>query len=245
LSQQGFVSVSALAQRFSLTDTSIRRELIALEALGLIARLRGGARLASDDKAISSFEIRTHRMATEKHSLAEAAMRYVCPNNTIILDSGTTTFHLANQLSANPISDLAIITNSYPIISILSNKYPLIFIGGTVDNNALATIGPLAETSLDGIMADVAFISCTGINVNMGLTIQSQFHTGIKRSIIHHANKRVALVTSDKFLVVGGNFFCSLDDIDVLITDAVTEANEKQLDRIRNESNIEIIVLDS
>src|ERR1051325_7753768 len=94
--EQDFVRIAALAEAFGVSVVTVRGDLDAREAQGLIRRVRGGAvsvplRLAGEP----SFEQSLGSSALEKVAIAKAAAALVASGQSIVIDAGTTTAFLA------------------------------------------------------------------------------------------------------------------------------------------------------
>lgn len=222
------MSVESLAEYFEVTPTTIRRELMQLEKSSLISRSRGYAHIV-ESQTVSPFDVRCQMCAQEKILLAKRAMKYLQPSDTILLDAGSTIYALAKEIAMSDVPDLAIITYSIPIASILARNCLTVITGGTVDGATMSMVGPNAENSLDSVVANKLFLSATGVNPAMGLTVTSQLSLGMKRKMISRAQEVIALVDSTKWGSAGLNIFCKLQEVDRIIT-------------IRNEKNAESLL---
>lgn len=219
------MSVENLAEYFEVTTTTIRRELMQLEKCSLITRSRGYAHIV-EAPTVSPFDVRCQMCAQEKLLLARHALKYLQPSDTILLDAGSTIYTFAKEIAASDIPGLAVITYSIPIASILARNCLTIITGGTVDSATMSLVGPNAENSLDSVVANKLFLSTTGVNSDMGLTVTSQLSLGMKRKMMSRATEVFALIDSTKWSSAGLNIFCKLQELDHIIT-------------IRNEKNAE------
>lgn len=219
------MSVDEIAERFGVTPTTIRRELLFLENNMLIVRSRGYARIAGD--SVSPFETRNQLLHDEKLLIAQRALEYVNPDDTIIMDSGTTTYALASKISSSSIGKLGIVTNSLPVASILASKCLVMVTGGMVEESTLALVGPNADSCIESMVADKVFLGATGINIQAGLTTVSPLHLSVKTKMIKSADQNFVLIDSSKFNTGGLNVFCKLQEIGTIITVRTAENAEK------------------
>ena len=211
------MSVKSLADHFQVTPTTIRRELSQLEKSSLIVRSHGYAHII-ESQSVSPFDVRCQICADEKALLAKRAISYLEPSDTVLLDAGSTIYALAREIAASEIPNLAIITYSIPIASILARSCLTVVTGGTVDGDTMSMVGPNAESSLDSVVANKLFLSATGVNPSIGLTVTSQLNLGLKRKMMGRAQKVIALIDSTKWDSSGLNIFCKLQEIDRIIT---------------------------
>ncbi|MCD4825428.1 MAG: DeoR/GlpR family DNA-binding transcription regulator [Phycisphaerae bacterium] len=166
LSLDGETSVEELVERFGVSDMTIRRDLNALAQAGRIIRTHGGA--APTGRVSFEFEFLQRKRAHDpaKHAIAAAAAELIDDGSTIMLDSGTTTLRLAESLRRK--TGLTIITTSLPIASSLqySDSIEVLLLGGYLRSNSPDLTGPLTETNLEGLRADIAFIGADGVELN-------------------------------------------------------------------------------
>ncbi|MDY5785980.1 DeoR/GlpR family DNA-binding transcription regulator [Corynebacterium sp.] len=222
----GRVSVTELAERYDVTAETIRRDLAVLSAEGVIHRVHGGA-VAS--QAYLSAEVpldaRYRSASGAKTAIARAALDFIPdkPEGGIFLDSGTTISMLASQLVDHPgADDLPIVTNSLPIALELSSEglTNVQLLGGKVRALSQAVVGDTALRSLALMTADVAFIGTNALTVDHGLSTAHAQEAAVKAAMVTNASKVVVLCDSSK---LGNDYvvnFATLDDIDVLVTDA-------------------------
>jgi len=238
LQENNSMSVEDIAKHFEVTPTSIRRDLAYLEENNFITRSRGYAQI-SDYPNVSDFNIRSNFKFDEKMQIAKKAIEYISSRDTIILDSGTTTLALAQQLRTKDLQKLNIITNSIPIAVTLSSKFQVFLSGGVVQEDNMALIGPETDHYFRSVSCDKVFIGATGIRQNQGLTASSPFHVSVKKQMIEAAREVYALIDSSKFNVSGVNVFCEFQYIDHLITIRTPE-NENILNEI-NKMGVDVI----
>ena len=110
-----FASLEELSELVDASVSTVRRDLDVLEGKGTVRRTHGGARLAnpkSDEFAFSARD--THQLA-EKEAIGQACAELIHPNQTVIIDAGTTCYHVARHLEAKTPQ---VFTNSLPVATI-------------------------------------------------------------------------------------------------------------------------------
>ena len=224
------MSVDEISELFKVTSTTIRRELLFLENNMLIVRSRGYARIAGD--SISPFDMRDQLFHEEKMLIAQKALEYVNPSDTIIMDSGTTIYALASKIAVSGIGKLAVVTNSLPVASVLAGKCMVMMTGGMLEESTLSLIGPNADAYIDSVVADKVFLGATGINLQAGLTVSSPLHFSIKAKMIKRAEQNFILIDSSKFNKGGFNIFCKPEEMGTIIT-VRTEENAEKIDQLQ------------
>jgi len=211
LSFETSMRVEDIIKRFNVTPATIRRDLSYLEKAGAIMRTHGAA------KIVNPFPTRNTMFSNEKLAIAKCAARLVEDGMSIILDSGTTTLSLANQLVNK--KNLTVITNSLAIANTFAiTDVTTIITGGVLIGHQQTIIGPDAEHFLSNIQASTLFLCTTGFDSRNGLTCVSPFTASIKKAMIKSAKRVVLVCDSSKFSTSAVVLFASFDQIHQLIT---------------------------
>ena len=227
---QGFVTVGELCQRFEVSPATIRSDLRALEAGRLLERTHGGA--ISCHRA--AYEPDTHQKATqrigEKTRIAQAALKHIQPGDSILLDTGTTTFQLCRLLDG--FERLTVVTYDLQIAAWLESNtgVSIVMAGGFVRQNFHCTTGQTAIDTLSRLHVDKLFLAANAVD-ETALSTPTLEMAAIKSVLTESADEVILLVDSSK---LGRKSFCrfaDLEKVDLLITD--TQAPPALIDRIR------------
>jgi DeoR family fructose operon transcriptional repressor len=215
----GRVDVATLADEFTVTAETIRRDLTTLERAGVLRRVHGGAIPVERIGFEPALAARDAVLTAEKERIAKVAMGEVPAEGAIILDAGTTTARLAQVLPVD--RELTIVVNSPAIAAILGTRPNLnvLMLGGRVRGKTLATVDDWALRPLADLYVDVAFLGTNGCSVERGLTTPDPAEAAVKRAMIKAARRSVLLADHTK---IGNDYlarFGSLTDLDLLITD--------------------------
>jgi DeoR/GlpR family transcriptional regulator of sugar metabolism len=161
------VTVAGLAQRMHVSPMTIRRDLNALAGEGRLRRVHGGAVGALETPQASFADNVDHRFL-EKDRIGAAAADLVHDGDTILLDVGTTTLHLARHLHGRAVT--VITSNLGACEELLSDGgITVILLGGVVDRHYRSMGGFLAEEALRQVRADRAFIGASGIRADLSI----------------------------------------------------------------------------
>jgi DeoR family fructose operon transcriptional repressor len=220
---RGSVRASELTDLFGVTDETIRRDLAHLADQGVLRRAHGGA-VATPTRAESTFERRLHEHEAEKIAIARAAAELVRDGSTIIIDSGTTTVHLARAIADK--RDLVVITNAVTnaIELIGSPTVTVVLTGGVVRPATLGAVGDLAVATLKELHVDQVFLAMNSVTVDGGLTYPSFEEVAVKRAMIEAGSEVILLVDASKF---GHNSLvrvAALDAVSTVVTSASSDA---------------------
>lgn len=216
----GRVDVAALAEALEVTMETIRRDLKALERLGVLRRVHGGAIPIERLGFEPALAARAAVLTAEKARMAKAALDYVPTEGTILLDAGTSTAALAERLPSD--RTLIAVTNALPLALTLSARPNITvhLLGGRVRDRTLASVDDWALRSLADCFIDVAFLGTNGVSVERGLTTPDVNEAAVKRAMIQAARRVVVLADHTK---IGNDHFVKfgvLEAVDVLVTDS-------------------------
>lgn len=215
----GRVEVNTLAESLDVTPETVRRDLTILERHGVLRRVHGGAIPVERLGFEPGVEVRSERFASEKERIAKAALPHLPAEGTVLLDAGTTTLRLAEQLPHD--RDLTIVTNSLGIATLVAAQpnLCLYLLGGRVRGRTLAAVGSWVTTSLQDVFVDVAFMGTNGLSAERGLTTPDQSEAAAKRAMIKAARRSVVLTDHTKIGVDHFSRFADLCEIAAIITD--------------------------
>ena len=215
----GRVEVNALAEDLDVTPETVRRDLIILERHGVLRRVHGGAIPVERLGFEPGVEARSERFVAEKERIAKAAVAHLPDEGTVLLDAGTTTLRLAEQLPRD--RELTIVTNSLEIAASVAThpNFSLYLLGGRVRGRTLAAVGSWVIDALQDVFVDVAFLGTNGLSVERGLTTPDQSEAAAKRAMINAARRSVVLTDHTKIGVDHFSRFADLSDIAAVITD--------------------------
>lgn len=212
------VKVADLSRSFNISEVTIRNDLTELEHSGMLQRVHGGA--VGTQKAYYNMSL-NDRMSTnkeEKRQIAKAVVSMISEGDTLMLDSGTTTFLVARELA--DIKNLTIVTNSLQIAQELSyqNNINVILLGGNLDPQYQFTYGDDAINQLRKYRADKMIIATDGVSAENGLSTYHYLEAEVSRQMIKRANKTIVVADYTK---IGREGFARIDDIssiNILVT---------------------------
>ncbi len=227
---EGRVDVATLALDLDVTPETVRRDLTAIERLGLLRRVHGGAVAVERLGFEPGLADRERVMSAQKDRIAKAALEELPDGGAVILDAGTTTIRLAAMLPTD--RDLTVVTHSLPIVTVLATRpnITLHLVGGTVRGRTLAAVGSWALAALTQIHADVVFLGTNGVTVERGLTTPDLAEAQVKRALVAAARRVVVLADHTKLGVSDFALVAPLSAVDVLVTD--TDAAPELVDEI-------------
>ncbi len=210
VNEQGEVSVEALSSQFETSEVTIRKDLASLEKNGQLLRRYGGA--IALPKEVMHDEL-NEKVSVRKISLAKAAAKLIRDHNRIVIDSGSTTAALIQQL--NDKRGLVVMTNSLHVANALNeleNEPTLLM----TDSESFQ--GKVAESVLRSYDFDQLFIGADGIDLDRGTTTFNEL-VGLSKVMAEVSREVIVMIESDKVGRKIPNLELSWDNIDVLVTD--------------------------
>lgn len=235
-----FASLEEISKHVDASVSTIRRDLSVLEAAGNVQRTHGGARVINPRSDEFTFTARdTHQLA-EKEAIGRACAELIKPNQSVILDAGTTVYHVARHLESKAPQ---IITNSLPVANLYAsaNRLEVVVSGGVIYPRLGVLVGPLAVESFKKIHADVAVMSAGGLTLE-GVTNSHGLLIDIQRAMIEAGQRVIFCLDHTKLGRQSVSPLCDLECINVIVTDA--GAPRELLDGLR-EKGIEVVIAET
>lgn len=233
LKEHGNITTNEVCRLLEVSPATARNDLNRLEKEKLILKTHGGASLLETEVTggFPSYEFCERQQVNlkQKEAITDAAVKLIEDDQCIIMDASSTALTLARKLSR--FSRLTVVTNG--IYTMLELKdmpnVTVIFIGGIVTKKSGSVEGLLGKDLLSHINADYAFVSARGFTLEEGLTDFNFYESELKKEMLRHSRKCVALLDSSKLESISTANFCRADDVDMIITDfgAKTENVEK------------------
>ena len=210
------VSAENLAALFGVSVETIRRDLRQLRDQGLLERVYGGA--LSVQSTEGTFTARSTRHHDRKRAIAALAAGLIRPQDTVIIDIGTTALEVARALPADFRG--RVLTNSVPVAMELSarEEIELLLSGGQVRSGDAACYGAQADAFFAQVYADKAFLGSGGLHAEAGLTDYYPHEVAARRVMIAHAGASYVLADSSKLGKVAVHRVCALTQVTAVIT---------------------------
>ncbi len=218
----GEADVEALARRFDVSASTVRRDLQLLSSTKAVKRTYGGAILAhpAPEESLSQ---RQAENGPQKEAIARAAADLLEDEDVLILDAGSTVAALGRLLRGRR---HRVITNSLPLVPLLAAEpgIELTLLGGAVRATSMSSTGPLAVEALRHMTADRLFTSADGLVAGRGLCEASLDQIALKRLMLSQAREIVVLADSSKLGRGVQSYWAPLPARWILITDDGADA---------------------
>lgn len=221
LETEGRVTVNDLVRRFDVSTVTMRADLDILAENGALVRSHGGAVRRLDPVQDYSVAFKETIHHAEKVRIGQAAAGLLKPNQTIILDSGTTTLQVARHIKQQKLKGLTVVTNALNIANELVDapNVSLIMLGGILRQVSNSFVGPQAERMLAALHADHLFLGVDGLDLEVGPTTPDILEAELNSLMIAVSTEVTIVADSSKIGRRSLSTIGSLSAIHRLITD--------------------------
>lgn len=217
LKESGTVSIGEIAERFAVSEMTVRRVLYKLADAGLVIRTPGGAMVAPSGSMERTFLERSANMSGAKDALGRAAAGLVHDGETVVLDSGTTTRCIARYLAAK--RNLVVVTTSLAVLEELAGSagVQVRLTGGAYRRSSHDLSGNAVIESLGDINADKVFFGAAALSFRKGVM---NYDADMPRAFLHAGKQRILAMDSSKLGLEAVYRLCPVESCDLVITDS-------------------------
>ncbi len=224
LEREPYLSVSALARRFEVSEPTVRRDLRSLASTGKLLRVRGGAVSRQSAMAEWPFHARFEQRQQEKEQIAGLALELVKPEMVVALDIGTTPLYLAPWLAGMGIT---VVTPSIRAATLLAGgKAQVLVSGGRLRAGELSLIGSAGLRFVRSFRFDIFFMSVGGVS-ERGLTDFNLDEIEMKQEVKLRSAQTYALADREKFGRSSGLVICGIQEVNAILTDPGVDPGQR------------------
>lgn len=234
LNRDGKVLVKELAEKFGVTEDSIRKDLGSMELDGKLKRTYGGAVTIEEKLQMTEANRRRISDVEAKRKIAAAAVKLMQPQDLIFLDISTISIAIAQILEKTE-NNYKILTNMVDVLVMLARnpKITLVFAGGLINKSRDGFSDALNLEFISSFRPDVSFIGASGVDIKKNSLTSRDTAGGIQKArMIEISKTSYVIAESGKIGVESTYCFAKLEKVDGIITEAnlsetLTEAAEK------------------
>ena len=238
--EHGVTSPAELSELTGVSVMTIHRDIAELAGRGIVRKLHGGVSARSSTVFESSSEVRLRTNPAAKDALAHAALRFLSPGMSVILDDSTTALALARLLPR--VGPLTVVTNYRQALEVLreSTSIRLIAVGGEYSRTHDSYIGLPAQEMISGFSVDVTIQSTSAIDGSMTYHQEPEL-VMVKRAILAAGNTNLLLMDDSKVGRTALHRFTEVKDFDhVLLTGPV---DDDILGSLRERTHVDLIAI--
>jgi DeoR family transcriptional regulator, aga operon transcriptional repressor len=238
VAEEQTIKIGELARELGVSEMTIRRDIGRLEQDGFLRHTYGGATAHITKSIELAFNARALEHAAEKRLIGMRAAEDLAATPVLYVGPGTTTEQFSLFLGRTP--GQLVITGSLPVASLLGSRpAQVVALGGTVREEELACVGPIAVAALARYRADVAVIGAAGISARFGITELEDDLAEVNRAAIAHSSRLVLLADGSKIGSDAHAMVAPAAALSTLVTSAGAPADE--LARLRD-AGVEVII---
>lgn len=214
------VSIDNLCEEFQISKNTLRRDLDVLSKKGTVTKVYGGVTsIEPNSTVLTTFNERNVKNSESKNRIVKTAVQFIKDGDTIFIDTGTSTSNIIDHIGQ--LNKVTVITNSIEVMY-KTQSYPnIILIGlpGILKRHTSSLVGSDCSKYLKTYNIDKAFMACTAISLENGVTNASSEEYEIKKTAIERSHEHYLLVDNTKFDKTSLMTFCQIQQLDCIITD--------------------------
>lgn len=199
IEQKGSVTLQELKDHFNISESTIRRDLNALDAKGALTKVFGGA-VRSEDKIDLKEEMVASREtlnAGAKEAIGRYAAALIEPDDFVYLDAGTTTGYMIPYLTQY---SAVFVTNAVShALDLGRSGFRVILIGGEFKSVTEALVGNEVYVSLEKYNFTKGFFGANGVSPSAGYTTPDINEAMVKKCAMDRTQTPYILCDSSKF----------------------------------------------
>ncbi|MCR5491580.1 MAG: DeoR/GlpR family DNA-binding transcription regulator [Bacilli bacterium] len=217
LKENGRATVEDLAGFLYVSPATVRRDLSAMQKLGMLKRTHGGAIHVDNGEEVSIF-VRMESDSEEKEEAATIAAKHIPEFNTVFIDNSSTCFALADKID---FTYKTVVTNGIQLAQKLGNKknVEVILLGGSLRYKSNATNGAFARSMLEQFRFDLMLLGAAAIRED-GSYESSLDTVEIKKTAFERSDKHILIVGKRKFDLKALYRVAPLPNFDLICTNA-------------------------
>ncbi len=230
------VTIELLASELNVSEMTVRRDLKELESNEQIIRTSNSILLKDSFLNEVPFVKKQLVNIEEKRLIAKKAMQFIKPDETILLDAGTTTLEICKMLK-NENFTVRIITNDIKAAAeLIDSHHEVIILGGTVQQNIGSMYGAQTIDVLNNIRVNVSFVGTQAMTIDEGIFAPTIEKAKVKRLMMKCGQAAYLVVDSSKLNHTAFSKICDLKDFTGIITD--NNAGEKELEKLAEHTTV-------
>lgn len=212
------LTVEEIASHFGTSTLTVRRDLDCLVKAGVIVRTYGGCIVGS--RFDTAYQRQVGRNFKLKQAIGRAAAELVKPGYVILIDDGSTSFHLASNLQSR--APLTVVTNSIAVIPELA-RFPEIkleILGGLYNRDTNFLGGSLSERLLETLYFDAVFVGADAVDDAGRCLVREPDVARLTQVMLRRATRRFLLADHSKAGLHSHVTYGNLGEFDLWITTA-------------------------
>ena len=219
IDSMGSATVQQLMDELDASESTIRRDLVAMDKKGYLTKVHGGAisnnsNIHTQDENFTSRQMVNH---DEKEAIAKYAASLIKNHDFVYIDAGTSTELVIDYIK---VTNVTFVTNSLTHAKKLSDKgYTVYILGGEFKSTTEAIVGEEAVETLDKYNFTKGFWGTNGVNITKGFTTPEVKEAMVKKKSMENCKERYVLADSSKFSQISSVKFSEFDNATIITTE--------------------------
>jgi DeoR family glycerol-3-phosphate regulon repressor len=197
--ERGNLKTETLAEHFSTTLQTVRRDIQRLTDSGVLERFHGGVRSLDSSSRNTAYAERQRSHAEAKQRIARTVAAAIPPGSSLFMNIGTTVEAVASELLHH--QGLRIVTNNLHVASTLSAnaQCEVVVAGGTVRHEDMGVVGEAALSFIHQFKVDIGLIGISGIDSDGTLRDFDMREVMVARAIVAQSRQVWLVADASKF----------------------------------------------
>lgn len=225
LEERGSITVSEVKDMLDASESTIRRDITALDEEGKLVKVFGGAVAVRQKVSAHEYTVaqKSELNLEEKKRIARSAALLIEPEDFIYLDAGTTTAYMLDYIEE---TNVTFVTNAVAHAQRLAMRgLKVMLVGGELKASTEAVVGSQAMQTLLNYHFTKGFFGTNGVTKKSGCTTPDANEAMIKRTAMGQCRKCYVLCDGSKFDHVSSVTFASFSETEFL-TDRIPAGYE-------------------
>lgn len=218
-------SILELSRQLEVSPMTVRRDLASLADEDKVKVLYGSVMLhpSSTQRGSDTYYSLIAAGAEhpeEKRRIGQLAASLIEPQDSLIIDCGSTTEYMAKYLPED--REYTVLCNSLNVVAecVRRKNCKSMLSGGVYHENTVMFESTEGLEAVRNFRATKAFISASGINDQFGVTCSNSYERETKKAMIQSSMRKILIADSSKFGIIRSVYFAELSDFDEVVTDS-------------------------
>ena len=240
LKEKNTVTMQDFVSTIGASESTIRRDLIALEEDGKLRRIHGGATTVNDIEKEQKMSQKVSQNHNGKIVVAKHAAKIVKSGSQIYIDAGTATLELVKVLPND--ENINVVTNGVDhALLAIQRGLSVTIVGGDIKPNTHAIAGMTGYKQLEKMNFTHAFLGMNGIHEDIGLTTTNMDEALMKELAMEQSQHIRILMDCTKVGKVY-NFKVEAPTQSIILMDNYSEdCSEEKINKLADRYDIQLI----
>lgn len=243
LATAGELGFTEAAQRFGVSEMTIRRDVEALEEQHLVRRVPGGVIATQGYGYEPPFASRVQSRSHEKEHIARTAAELLAPGERVLIDVGSTALAVAKAIRGRGLGLTVLTPGLLVAMELVEEPDTVVFMtGGELRRGDMSLVGAEAVASLASYNVDTFIMGVSGVDAERGVSDVNPSEAAKKRVGVASSNRVILCVDSSKLNSIFFAHVADLAEIDVLVTDG--DPGDRTIEAARR-AGVEVLLAES